>query len=50
MPSLRKSLLTDAELAEITTKGQGKMPAFGQKLKPEQIQALVSYIRQLGKK
>ena len=41
---------SDAELAEITTKGQGKMPAFGQKLKPEQIQALVSYIRQLGKK
>ncbi len=33
---------SDAELAEITTKGQ--------KLKPEQIQALVSYIRQLGKK
>jgi cytochrome c6 len=41
---------SDAELADGITKGQGKMPAFGKKLKPEQIQQLVSYVRQLAKK
>lgn len=41
---------SDAEIAEVITKGRGKMPAFGQKLKPEQIQQLVGYIRQLVKK
>ena len=41
---------TDAELTEVITKGRNKMPAFGQKLKPDQIQQLVAYIRQIGKK
>jgi mono/diheme cytochrome c family protein len=41
---------SDAELTEVITKGRNKMPPFGQKLKPEQIQQLVGYIRQLGKK
>ncbi len=41
---------TDAELTEVITKGRNKMPAFGQKLKPDQIQQLVGYIRHLGKK
>ena|ERR1700693_277209 len=41
---------SDGELADLITKGQGKMPPFGKKLKPEQIQQLVSYVRQLGKK
>ena len=41
---------SDAELIEGISKGQGKMPAFGKKLKPEQIQQLVSYVRQLAKK
>lgn len=40
---------TDAELTEVITKGRNKMPAFGQKLKPDQIQQLVGYIRHLGK-
>jgi mono/diheme cytochrome c family protein len=40
---------SDAELADGIAKGQGKMPAFGKKLKPEQIQQLVSYVRQLAK-
>lgn len=40
---------SDAELTESITKGKGKMPAFGQKLKPEQIQQLVAYIHQLKK-
>jgi mono/diheme cytochrome c family protein len=41
---------SDTELTEVITKGRNKMPAFGQKLKPEEIQELVTYIRQLGKK
>jgi len=41
---------SDAELVEAISKGQGKMPAFGKKLKAEQIQQLVSYVRQLAKK
>jgi cytochrome c6 len=41
---------SDADLNGIITKGQGKMPPFGRKLKPEQIQELVAYVRQLGKK
>ena len=39
----------DAEIAEVIAKGRNKMPAFGQKLKPDQIQQLVTYIRQLKK-
>jgi cytochrome c6 len=40
---------TDAELAEVVTQGKGKMPAFGKKLKPEDITKLVAYIRSLPK-
>ena len=40
---------TDAELAEVITQGKGKMPAFGKKLKPEDISKLVAYIRALPK-
>jgi len=40
---------TDAELEEFITKGQGKMPAFGKKLSPDTIKALVAYIRALPK-
>jgi len=40
----------DSEIAQVIAKGQNKMPAFGEKLKPEQIQQLVAYIRQLAKK
>ncbi len=41
---------TDAELAEVIAKGKGKMPAFGAKLKPEDIKQLVAYIRAMPKK
>ncbi len=41
---------TDAELAEIISQGKGKMPAFGKKLKTDDLQQLVSYIRALPKK
>jgi mono/diheme cytochrome c family protein len=41
---------SDAEITQVITKGQNTMPAFGQTLKPDQIQQLVAYIRHLGKK
>lgn len=41
--------LTDAELAEIITKGKGKMPAFGSKIKPDDVKKLVAYLRELPK-
>ena len=40
---------TDTELTDFITKGQGKMPAFGKKLSPDTIKALVAYIRALPK-
>jgi cytochrome c6 len=41
---------TDEDLTEVITKGTGKMPAFGTKIKPDQIKQLVAYIRALPKK
>lgn len=41
---------SDEDLTTIITNGKGKMPAFGKKLKPEEIQALVVYVRTLAKK
>jgi mono/diheme cytochrome c family protein len=41
---------SDADLTTIITMGKGKMPAFSKKLKPEDIKALVAYIRGLAKK
>ena len=40
---------TDAEIAELIMQGKGKMPAFGKKLKPEDVTKLVAYIRALHK-
>ena len=40
---------TDAELAEVITKGRGKMPAFGAKIKPDDVTKLVAYLRALTK-
>jgi mono/diheme cytochrome c family protein len=40
----------DAELAEVITKGRGKMPAFGAKLKPDDVTKLVAYIRGMANK
>jgi cytochrome c6 len=39
----------DAVLNEVITKGKGKMPAFGTKIKPNDVIKLVAYIRQLPK-
>jgi mono/diheme cytochrome c family protein len=41
---------SDTDLTTIITTGKGKMPAFNKKLKPEDIKALVVYIRGLAKK
>ena len=41
--------MSDAELTETITKGKNKMPAYGEKLKPEDIKGLVAYIRTLKK-
>lgn len=41
---------SDAELTQTISAGRNKMPPFGQKLKPDQIQQLVAYIRHLPKK
>ena len=40
---------TDEELAEVITKGKGKMPAFGAKIKPDDVKKLVAYLRALPK-
>jgi mono/diheme cytochrome c family protein len=41
---------SDEELAKIIASGQGKMPAFGAKVKGDGIKELVAYIRSLAKK
>lgn len=41
---------SDSELTAVIANGRDKMPKFGQTLKPEQITALVGYIRQFAKK
>jgi mono/diheme cytochrome c family protein len=41
---------TDAQLTEVITKGRGKMPAFGAKIKPDDVTKLVAFIRELPKK
>ncbi len=40
---------TDAQLTQTIAKGKGKMPAYGEKMKPEEIKQLVAYIRSLKK-
>jgi mono/diheme cytochrome c family protein len=34
----------------VITKGKGKMPAFGAKIKPDEVAKLVAYLRDLAKK
>jgi len=40
---------SDAQLIDIVTKGKGKMPSYGGKLKDTEIKDLVGYIRTLAK-
>ncbi len=47
-PEVQKE--TDAQLSQVISKGKApKMPAYGDKLKPEQVKDLVSFIRDLKK-
>ena len=48
LPEVQKQ--TNAELTQIIAKGKGKMPPFEGKLSKEQIEQLVAYVRELGKK
>ncbi len=41
---------SDVELTEIITHGKRKMQAYKDRLTPEQIQQVVAYVRELGKK
>ena len=41
---------SDAALSEVITKGRGKMPAFGAKIKPDNVAKLVAYVRALPNK
>jgi mono/diheme cytochrome c family protein len=38
---------SDADLIAVVTKGKGKMPAYGGKLKDEEIKAVVDYVKTL---
>lgn len=40
---------SDDDLAGVIDKGKNKMPAYGKSLKPEEIKALVAYVRSLAK-
>ncbi len=40
---------SDAELADVISKGRGKMPAFGSKFSADVIKSLVAYIRHMPK-
>jgi mono/diheme cytochrome c family protein len=42
--------MTDAQITEVIEKGKGKMPAYTGKLSAEQIKALATYVKELGKK
>ncbi|NIM49010.1 MAG: c-type cytochrome [Gemmatimonadales bacterium] len=41
---------TDDQLTEVIAKGRKTMPGYGKRLTPEEIAALVAYIRELGEK
>ena len=41
--------MSDDELAGAIEKGKGKMPAYGKSVKPDEIKAMVVYIRSLAK-
>ncbi|HTR25441.1 MAG TPA: cytochrome c [Terriglobales bacterium] len=49
MGSADVQMQSDSQLTEIVRKGRGKMPAYEGKLKKEQIEELVRYIRTLKK-
>ena len=46
-PEIQKK--TDTELSGAVTDGKGNMPGFKSRLTPEQVQAVIAYVRELGK-
>jgi cytochrome c6 len=46
-PEVQK--MTEEELAAIISKGKGKMPAYGSRLKESEIKDLAAYVHQLSK-
>ncbi len=46
-PEVQKK--SDAELAHTIAEGKGNMPSFKRVLDPGQIQAVIGYVRELGK-
>lgn len=40
--------LTDEAILDVLTNGRGSMPSFGQLLEPEELRALVDYLRELS--
>ena len=53
VPDLRSKAVqskSDAELHSFIDKGKGIMPAYGSQLSKDEINDVVAYIRQLGKK
>lgn len=41
--------MSDADLAATIEKGKGKMPSYGKSLSPDDVKAMVAYIRSLAK-
>jgi len=41
--------MSDADLSAAIDKGKGKMPPYGKSMKPEEIKAMVAYVRTLSK-
>jgi mono/diheme cytochrome c family protein len=41
--------MSDDELAGVIDKGKGKMPGYGKSMKPDEIKAMVAFVRSLAK-
>lgn len=41
--------MSDQDLADAIEKGKGKMPKYGASMKPDEIKAMVAYIRTMAK-
>jgi mono/diheme cytochrome c family protein len=41
--------MSDDDLAAVIEKGKGKMPGYGKSMKPDEIKAMVSFVRSLAK-
>jgi mono/diheme cytochrome c family protein len=41
--------MSDEDLSDAISKGKGKMPAYAKSMKPDDIKAMVAYIRSMAK-